>query len=106
MKVLLRPASLLSLMMVAACNTQRPPSQAALPATADPAAKFVLVGLAETKNARTAFVMNDDSQLVSQLKTGDELAGGKVVAINVDQMDFSDRGVTRHVLVGQKLTGE
>lgn len=105
MKRLMRLAILISSAAVTGCSSQRPPAQARLAAPVQPVDHMVLVGMAETKSAKTAFIENIDTHEVSGVNLGDQIAGGKVTAVSVDGIDYLRSGSTRRLSTGQNLSG-
>ena len=53
-----------------------------------------------------AFIQNVQSDQVSVLKAGDEIAGGRIAAITLDTLNFATGGKVHEIRVGQNLAGE
>jgi hypothetical protein len=54
----------------------------------------------------TAFLEDSDSGQVSPVRVGDQIAQGKITAINLDELEYQSAGVTRHLSVGENLAGQ
>jgi hypothetical protein len=77
------------------------------PATrpASPEAGFVLRGVASQGPVRTALLEDLHTHNTRQLHIGDDVIGGKVVAITMDGLDRTLGGRMLHVGVGQPIDG-
>ena len=53
-----------------------------------------------------AFIQNVQTDQVSVLKAGDEIAGGRIVAITLDTLNYASGGKVLEIRLGQNLAGE
>ena len=53
-----------------------------------------------------AFIQNVQTDQVSVLKEGDEIAGGRIAAITLDSLNFATGGKDHEIRIGQNLAGE
>jgi hypothetical protein len=53
-----------------------------------------------------AFIENIQNNQINVLKTGDEIAGGRIAAITLDTMNFATGGKVHEIKLGQNLAGE
>jgi hypothetical protein len=92
-------------------DNQQPDQQTVTP----PEDRLVLVGIYEAIGMNTAaspttqplvaFVEDNDSGQVAPLKVGDAIAGGKVLALSLEEMDFQLHGIVQRLEIGQNLSG-
>jgi hypothetical protein len=72
---------------------------------ARPEEALVFNGVSETDHQIVAFVEDTVALKVNQYQVGDSVAGGKIVDINLDSLEFQSHGKTTTVYVGQNLLG-
>ena len=72
----------------------------------DPASHFVLRGVTLQGAERTAFVEDQRSGETRRVTTGDALAGGEVVEIDMDYITFRVAVDQRRIGLGKRLTGK
>jgi hypothetical protein len=79
--------------------TQRAP-------TLSPEQSVVLIGVLAQDGEFVAFTENRSTGQIGTLRTGDDVAGGKVAAITLDTLAYAAGGTVREISLGQNLTGE
>jgi YD repeat-containing protein len=79
--------------------TQRAPSLS-------PEQSVVLIGVLAQDGEFVAFTENRTTGQIGTLRTGDDVAGGKVAAITLDSLAYAAGGTVREVSLGQNLSGE
>jgi hypothetical protein len=72
---------------------------------ARPEESLVFNGVTETDHQIVAFIEDTTALKVNQYQVGDSVAGGKIVDINLDSLQFQSHGKTTTVYVGQNLLG-
>ena len=70
-----------------------------------PEESLVLTGIAIQEGRHVAFIENSAGRSTQRLKPGDTVAGGKVVAIDFDGLDFESNGQKVRVAVGRNFLG-
>ena len=53
----------------------------------------------------TGFILDNESGRVSQVAVGQNVAGGRILEITLDGLEFESGGAVQHILVGQNLAG-
>jgi hypothetical protein len=79
--------------------TQRAPSFS-------PEQSVVLIGVLAQDGEFVAFTENRTTGQIGTLRTGDDVAGGKVAAITLDSLAYAAGGTVREISLGQNLAGE
>jgi hypothetical protein len=72
---------------------------------ARPEEALVFNGVTETDHQIVAFIEDTVALKENQYQVGDSIAGGKIVDINLDSLQFESHGKTTTVYVGQNLLG-
>jgi hypothetical protein len=67
---------------------------------------LVFDGATKTDTAMLAYVEDTNTSEVREFKTGDTVTDGKITAITLDYIDYQVGTQTRHILVGQDLSGQ
>jgi hypothetical protein len=67
---------------------------------------FLLTGIAMQEGRHVAFIENTASGTTQRLLPGDPVAGGKVVAVEFDALEFEANGRTTRIGIGRNLLGD
>ena len=92
-----------------AAAAARPASTSTAPAAPPPLSpeqSVVFVGVLAQDNEYIAFAENQNTRQLMVLRTGDDVARGKIVAITLDTMAYGTGGNIKIVQLGQNLAGE
>ena len=92
----------------AARAAERPPATSTAPAVKplSPEQTIVFIGVLAQDHEYVAFAENRSNNQLMILRTGDDVAGGKVVGITLDTMAYGAGGAIKEVHLGQNLAGE
>lgn len=71
-----------------------------------PEQAIVLIGVLAQDTEFVAFTENRTTGLIGTLRSGDDVAGGKVAVITLDSLAFVTHGAVREISLGQNLAGE
>jgi hypothetical protein len=71
-----------------------------------PEESFVLRGVTLQEGRNVAFVENTATQSTQRLVAGDAVAGGKIVAMQYDSLEFESNGRREHIRIGRNLLGD
>lgn len=85
-----------------------PPATATAPAAPplSPEQIVVFVGVLAQDDEYVAFAENQQTRQLMILRTGDDVARGKVVAITLDTIAYGVGGTIKDIHLGQNLAGE
>ena len=84
----------------------KPDAEANAPASAPtPESLLALKGVVQDDQKFTAFVENVPQKRVIQLKVGDAIARGRIVAITLHELQYESGGRRTRVAIGQALSG-
>jgi hypothetical protein len=87
-------------------SDSRPPApQLNGPLSGRPEASLVFNGVIIVNDEADAMVEDLSTQIVTKVRTGDPIAGGRVSGISFDDLAYSANGRTLHVAIGQNLEG-
>jgi hypothetical protein len=67
---------------------------------------MVLTGIALQEGRHVAFLEDSAARQTKRLLPGDQVAGGSIVAVNFDSVEFDANGKRIHIPVGRNLLGE
>ena len=92
----------------AARAAERPSTTSTAPAVKplSPEQTIVFIGVLAQDNEYVAFAENRSNNQLMILRTGDDIAKGKVVGITLDTMAYGAAGAIKEVHLGQNLAGE
>jgi hypothetical protein len=66
---------------------------------------MVFNGASNANGQLVAFIENTSLNSIARFQVGDSVATGKIIAITLDQLDYSVNGRVTHVMLGQNLSG-
>jgi hypothetical protein len=91
-----------------AAAVSRPPDTTSRPSQPQlsPEQAVVFVGVIAQDDEFIAFAENQTTHQLMVLRSGDDVAHGKVVAITLDTLAYGTSGAIKYVHLGQNLAGE
>jgi hypothetical protein len=67
---------------------------------------FVLTGIALQEGRHVAFIENSGTRATQRLLPGEAVAGGKVISVELDSLEFESKGRRFRVAIGRNLLGD
>ncbi|MDP9175027.1 MAG: hypothetical protein M3O30_14365 [Planctomycetota bacterium] len=88
-----------------AVPSRDPANSTAAQASTPQGETLVFIGASKMGNEITAYIQDATSETVTEYKTGNNVAGGKITSITLTELDYVTGANTAHIGLGQTLTG-